>query len=196
MFFSSLEVVVRLLVAVSVGHLFHPGFAQVGLRRQFFVAALLILCMLNHHRVFEAFSVHECLVVAPGLRVVSLILQLVLERGVLPLSLVSVVLAHLVNHLLGLLGPEVGLVVLLVVVAVVSALLFRPVHLHLDEVLVLSHRLVALRVLLSHLVLLLLDVVDELGLLSLAQFLQTNEFVFITVKRSQVRLVNNGRFQV
>lgn len=87
------------------------------------------------------------------------------------LGLLLIVLAHFVNHLLGLLRPKVRLVVLLIVVAVLSALLTAPFHLHLNEILVLLESLVSLGKLFSHLMLVLLDAVDKLSLFSFAKLL-------------------------
>lgn len=75
---------------------------------------------------------------------------------------------HLGDNLLGLFGTEVRLVVLLVVVFVLGAFSARPVHLHLDEVLVLLLVNTAFFVSFTHLVLLLFNRVDEICLFRFA----------------------------
>jgi len=119
MFFSSLKEVIRLLVCALVGHLFHPSLTQVGLRAKLFEAHFFIFCMLDHESVFKAFTIHETFALLASICIIVLILKLVLKRVVLPFSLLAVVGAHLCNDLLGFLGAEVWLVVLLVVVPVI-----------------------------------------------------------------------------
>ena len=76
----------------------------------------------------------------------------------------GVFLPHFSDYLLGFFGAEVRLIVLLVGLAVGFALLLAPLHLHLNEILVLPHRLIPLRDFLTHLVLLVLNRIYKLVL--------------------------------
>ena len=118
MFFSSLEVVVCLLVCALVGHLFHPSFTHVGLGAKLFEAYFFVFCMLDHESVLEAFTIHVGFAISASICIIVLILKLILKRVVLPFSLLAVISAHLGDNLLGFLRAEVWLVVLLVVVSV------------------------------------------------------------------------------
>lgn len=158
-------------MGILVSHLLQPRLAHVSLRGELLVLALVILGLLNGHSVGKTLRVQVGLVGTLGLTVFSLVLQLVLEAVVLPVDFALLSLAHLVNDLLRLLRAKVGLVVLLVVVFVFRALLTSPVHLHVDEFLILLLVDASLRVCFPRLVLLLLDRVYELSFLGFTELL-------------------------
>jgi len=188
---SSVEEVVRLLVHLLVGHLLKPSSSHVSLAGGLLVAELVVLSLLDHQGVPQVVEVLLVLGVLARTVVSVLIVQLVHKAVVVPCSLSCVVHVHLVDDFLVLLGSVVGLVVLLAVVFILSALLGVPVTLLVDESLVQLQVSVSLVTCLLCLSTTQLNVVVELVLLGLTLLLETDQVFFITLEGGEGSLVSN-----
>ena len=157
------------MVCVFVRHLLGPGPAEVCLVGNFLMLDLLVLSVDYLQSFVQTLSVALLLLDATCLRVFVLRQKLVSEAIKLLSSLLGLLLAHLIDHLLGLLRPKVRLAVQLR-----GDLLFRATgtiqfNLLLNVLVVLFQRLLALVLSLAHLMLAVLDLGDELGLLSFSK---------------------------
>lgn len=177
-------------------HLLFPCLTHVGFWGKLFVAPLVVFSLLDCQCIIKPHGINLFLCILAVLSNICLVLQLVFQRVVLPFGLLLIISLHLCNNFLSLLRAKMWFVVHFVDCFVVSALRFRPIHLHLDKVLILFGCLVTISLGLAHLVLLLFKWVDELIFFSLTQRFQSDQFIFITVQSSKRGLIDNSWLSV
>lgn len=176
-----------------VRHLLEPRLPHISLRCHLLVLQLIIFCLLDRQSVVQSLVIQISLNVPLLVGRLVLVLQLIPQAVVLPVDLRLFGVAHLLDDLLSFLGAEVRLVVLLVVVLVIGTLLPGPVHLKVDELLVLLLVDASLGLCFPELVLLVLDRVDKLGFFSLTKLLKSDELVLVAVQGLHSGLVNDSR---
>jgi hypothetical protein len=179
-------------MSLLVCHLLQPGATHVLLTHLVLLPLLSIFGGLKVQSSLKALLVHQVVLEPANFAVSCLVVKLSLKRVVLPLNLTVVSISHLLDDLLGFFGAKVRLVVLLVSKVVRVTCLFIPLHLQVNEILVLLLGRQSLIPSLLSLSFRVFDIVYELRLLRLTKLLQTKEFVLVTVKCGKSRLVCDG----